>query len=243
MSTKTTSERVAALITEYGSILESTSGEAHWQWMDRRPIPKKDANKFLLLAMIDFQWKTETASRKAQDFAEVELGDPDDLWERILRISKSRWASRVGHRSLHRTSTRHAKVRTMARTMVSQYGGDARRLWADRSPGNTLDRLEALGLGPQLSRMTVGALLDEEQLDGGGDVKPDVHLRRVLGRVLAGREFSPEEVISATRAMRPDDRWPLDWPTWHIGHTWCHKHRPDCPLRIDCLYFNRRGTH
>jgi endonuclease III len=231
--------RLSALLLDHSNQIGSGSADDHWSWMDRRPITKKDANKFLLEAMIDFHWKTEIAYRRAREFAEVELGDPPDLWQRIVDIPLLEWQSRKGNRSLHSTSQRHLKIRKMAQTLVDVYGGDALRLWADRSPENTLGRLLELGLGPQLSRMTVGALLDEEQVDGAGDVKPDIHLKRVLGRALEGHEFTEVEVIHATRVMRPTDRWPLDWPTWHIGRNWCHKNGPDCaecPIQSVCAY-------
>lgn len=231
--------RLESLLLGHATGMAAGLGDDHWAWLDRRPIPMKDANKFLLVSMIDFRWKSETAYRKAREFAEVELRDPDDLWAMIAKIPKAVWSSRTGDRSLHSTSRRHLKVREIAERLISEYDGDARRLWADRSPPQTLSRLQDLGLGPQVSRMVVGALLDEEQVEGTGDVKPDVHLKRVLGRALEGREFTEVEVLAATRAMRPSDPWALDWPSWHIGHNWCYASGPhcaECPLTSECRY-------
>lgn len=231
--------RLESLLLEHAEGLTLASGDDHWVWMDQRPISKKDANKFLLVSMVDFHWKSEIAYRKAREFAELELGDPEELWTTIAKIPISDWSARTGARSLHSTSKRHLKVREMAERLVSEYEGDSRLLWEDRSPQQTLTRLQDLGLGPQLSRMVVGALLDEEQVDGTGDVKPDVHLKRVLGRVLEGREFSEEEVLAITRAMRPSDPWSLDWPSWHIGHNWCYASSPlcaKCPLASECRF-------
>lgn len=244
MQSTSSAGNVATLLQEHASRLSSASKEDHWQWMDRHPISKRDANKFLLLSMIDFHWKSESASRRAREFAEIELGDPDDLWKAIVEIPSPEWNRRNGSRSLHSTSRRHAKVRHMAETLLSEYDGDARRLWGDRSASGTLQRLETLGLGPQLSRMTVGALLDEEEIDGSGDVKPDLHLKRVLGRTLDGREFSEREVLVATRSMAPTNPWSLDWPSWHIGRTWCHSTAPrcePCPLNRECAYHRNAG--
>jgi endonuclease III len=239
MSTGDAPGRLECLLDEHAKRIAASSGEDHWQWMDRRPISRKDANKFLLLSMIDFWWKSETAHRRAREFAEVELADPDELWQAVARIPIETWRARTGDRSLHSTARRHLKVREIAEKLLSEYDGDARKLWADRSAQQTLTRLEDLGLGPQLSRMTVGALLDEEEIDGTGDVKADVHLKRVLGRALAGREFTEDEVLAATRAMRPSDPWSLDWPSWHIGRNWCHRTAPlceQCPLSSECRF-------
>ena len=43
-----------------------------------------------------------------------------------------------------------------------------------------------MGVGPQLSRMTAGALHDTKQIVGPGELKADIHVRRVLGRVFTG---------------------------------------------------------
>ncbi len=243
MSAGGSPERLTTLLLEHADRINGGPGGGHWGWMDLRPIPKKNANKFLLQSMIDYRWKTETAHRKASEFAEIELGDPEELWETIVRIPESTWAGRSGDRKLHCTSNRHLKIRVMAGTLVSEYDGDATQLWADRLPLQTLARLNDLGLGPQLSRMTVGALIDEEQIDGTGDVKPDIHLRRVLGRALEGRVFSEDEVLIVTRAMRPADCWSLDWPSWHMGRNWCRATIPlceGCPLQSECRFRSER---
>lgn len=41
--------------------------------------------------------------------------------------------------------------------------------------------------------MVVGALIDTAHLHGKGDVKADMHVRRVLGRLLNVTEFAPDQ--------------------------------------------------
>ena len=230
------SKKLSATLLAFADELDRKSPENHWPWLEKRPIPVKDANKFLLLSMVDYRQRGTTPFTKVRDFTEKELGDPDLLWEAILRIPEVDWNSRTGPRSLHSTGTRHRKIRVMAQRLRDKYAGDATALWADRSPSNSLARLEELGLGPQVSRMVIGALVDEEQVDGSADVKADTHLKRVIGRILVGREFSEEEVTTATRLMSPSNPWWLDWPTWYIGNKWCLKRVPLCDqCRVNAL--------
>ena len=55
-----------------------------------------------------------------------------------------------------------------------------------KPPDEILNRLEWMRVGPQISRMIVGALYDTKQISEAGDLKADIHVRRVLGRVFAG---------------------------------------------------------
>lgn len=228
-------DRLLALRAE----LDGKNPDSHWEWMDIKPVSLKAGNKFLLLKMVDFRQRGSTPTRKVREFAEGELGDPDDLWGAIVAIPQEIWDARTGPASLHSTGVRHRKIRVMATRMREQYDGDARTLWADKSPERTLDRLEKLGLGRWTSMMTVGALYDEDELPRALDVKADVHVRRVFGRAVSGSEYAPDEVVAATERMLPDTKWSLDAPAWHVGHTYCHRTAPDCgscPLFACCIY-------
>jgi len=71
------------------------------------------------------------------------------------------------------------------------------------SPTGVLEQLNALKVGEQIARMVVGALIDTQQIVGSGDVKADIHVRRVLGRLLMGRMLNPGEALEMTREMNP----------------------------------------
>ena len=60
-----------------------------------------------------------------------------------------------------------------------------------------------MGVGPQLSRMTVGVLHDTKQIEGAGELKADIHVRRVLGRVFTGDMVSAEAALDIGREMMP----------------------------------------
>ena len=112
-----------------------------------------------------------------------------------------------------------------------------------RCPFDALVHLWALGAGDQISRMIVGALRDCGEIKGGsGDVKADVHLRRVLGRAVDGEEISAAKVIELTRQLNPTDPWRLDWPLWNIGKYYCRPTNPkcsECYLHPHCEYYRK----
>jgi endonuclease III len=78
------------------------------------------------------------------------------------------------------------------------------------------------------------------------NVKPDVHVIRVLSRlgVLDSKSHAVErsdacdprdatglegQAIAVTRRMHPEYPALLDTPLWMIGRMWCHAQAPACP--------------
>ena len=145
--------------------------------------------------------------------------------------------------SLHRFPKGHERVWTIGKKVVQQYEGDARKIWDNQSIEATLYRLYDLGVGEQISRMVVGALIDTGKISGKGDVKVDIHVRRVLGRVLQGSEFpfdDVEKVKEITREMHPQNPWLLDRPLYLLGKQICQAEKPKCEscyLTAECVYY------
>ena len=164
----------------------------------------------------------------ARRFAEDSLGDPDDLWERVVAISD--WESEEVFRRyrLHRFPAAHRRVRRIGLAVVRDYEGDAREIWRERGPDQVLNRLETLKLGPQISRMVVGALHDTGQIAGIGQLKADLHVRRVLGRLVAGESVSVTGAHRIADAMIPGASWKLDAPLYLLGKGRCRSRDPDC---------------
>lgn len=207
-----------------------------WDWLvPGRPLSRKNANKFLLACILDYQVRAETAWANAKRLAEQILGDPDDVWGRITAVSLDGWNSKRKEYSLHRFPKGHERVYTIGRRLIAQYEGDARTIWDGQSVDATLHRLNDIGVGEQISRMVVGALIDARLLHGKGDVKADIHVRRVLGRLLTGTEFAVDQaqlVVDTTRRMHPDNPWLLDRPLYRLGKSVCLASNPRCP---DCF--------
>ena len=230
-------------------LLKNRGGEDRdfWGWLKpNQPASMRDANKFLLASILDYQIPAETAWGNARRLADHILGDPDKLWHKITSITLSEWVSKRKEYSLHRFPKGHERVWTIGRRIVQQYDGDARKIWDNQSIDATLYRLNDLGVGEQISRMVVGALIDTGQIEGKGDVKVDIHVRRVLGRAVQGREFPLQEtgrVIDLTREMHPDNPWLLDRPLYLLGKRTCQAKEPkctSCDLRVECAYYSKQ---
>jgi endonuclease III len=206
--------------------------EEFWYWLKPYRSPSiKDANKFLLTSILDYQMRAEVAWENARRLAEDVFGDPDNLWHRITSVSLEEWNKKRQEYSLHRFPKGHERVWTIGKRIVQQYGGDARNIWKHQSIEAASYRFFDLGAGEQISRMIVGALIDTGQISGKGDVKVDIHVRRVLGRILQGNEFSDNEtntVIGITRQMNPENPWLLDRPLYLLGKQICVANDPQC---------------
>ena len=217
---------------------KSEEDRAHWPWLSELQgdrSDKKSANKFILGAIIDFQIPADQAWENARRLSEIEFGDPGDLWDTIHAVTKSDWESRFKLYRLHRFQWAHMRVWRIGREIVQRYGGDARRLWEHETAANVLKRLIRMRVGPQLSRMIVGALKDTGQIEGLGDLKADLHVRRVLGRLFTGNKVSVQEAHRLARLFVRGPTWPLDAKLYRVGQRICRS-EPECK-RCDLKLF------
>jgi endonuclease III len=205
-----------------------------------KPWTMKFANKFLLCSLLDYQIPSTKAWENGYRLIEQILGDPEDIWEAITSMSESEWASRRGEYNLHRFPAAHNRLWKIGQRIRESYQGDARRIWSHRDSQSVLQLLWDLGAGNQISRMVVGALRDCGEISAGAsDVKGDVYVRRVLGRVLTGDIADAESAVKSARELYPADPWQLDAQLWQIGNTYCKARRPkcgDCYLAVHCSY-------
>jgi len=229
-------------------LLAKRDTEQMWVWL--RPgqaVSRKNANKFLLACILDYQMKAEAAWNNARRLAEEILGDPADLWGTIAQYTLMGWNRKRSTFALHRFPKGHERVYTIGVRIAHEYYGDARKIWEDKSLHGTLWRLNDLGVGPQLSNMVVGALVDCGHLTGKADVKADAHVCRVLGRLHRGRPYGPDEtaqVIALARLMHPESPWSLDRPLYQLGKSVCRATAPkcgECFMEPACQYGSKRG--
>lgn len=227
---------------EYGkwflSLVERETG--FWAWIEEvDELDMRRANKFMLGSLLDFQIKAERAWENARRLAEDLLGDPDGLWHSIASVPSQEWDDRRPAYRLHRFHWVHSQVHKTAVQMVGAYSGDARRVWCGQPPSTVQVRLKALGLGDQRSRMAVGALIDTSQIEGTGDVKADIHVKRVLGRILEGSSMSEAQATHAARSLSPQNPWLVDRPAYLIGKEFCAPVDPrcaECPAAARCCF-------
>ena len=213
--------------------------EAFWPWLSTlngRWSDKKSANKFMLGAILDYQVRADQAWKNAKRLAETEFGDPIDLWEKITAMPSLTWKGQFTRYGLHRYPAGHERVWRIGSYIVQHYGGDARRIWDDQPASVVLDRLIRMRVGPQISRMIVGALNDTGQIEDLGDLKADLHVRRVLGRVFTGSKVSPREAHRLARMVVGGPTWTLDSRLYFLGKDYCGA-KPNCEhcnLKLVC---------
>lgn len=211
---------------------------------------KQVANRFLICCLLDWMWDADVAWKKGKALAKKleKPGDPEGIWATISSFSKDEWDSKYEEFGRpHRFHWGYKRLWAIANEICARYDGDARNIWSGKSPFETLIHLWALGAGDQISRMIVGALRDCDQIKGDtGDVKADLHLRRVLGRAVYGEEIKANEaakVIQLTRKLDADP-WKLDFPLWNVGKSYCRPTSPNCPscyLRPHCVHYQRHS--
>ena len=220
-----------------------------WYWLtechnQNRPVDKIRANKFMLGAILDYQVQAKVASENARRLSEDVLGEPKHLWIAITGIEEGYWDSNDAfyHYRLHRFPAAHKRVWHIGKEIVDRYSGDARQIWRGQTPPTVLKRLLQMRVGPEISRMIVGALIDTKQMEGQGDLKADRHVRRVLGRIFSGEQTSAKEAHEIANRMVPNNSWELDAPLYWIGKKNCKKNSPlcnECDLIKVCTYAQR----
>ena len=208
-----------------------------------KELPVEKANLFLLRCLIDYQCNSVDAWKRGEDYFRTLTPDQQrELWKMIVETPQEEWNSEDNFTkcNLHRWHRAHNRLWPIADCICRYFEGDARKIWQRGSTTfDVLCRLYYIGAGEQLSRMIVGALKDCGQISGRGDVKADVHVCRVLGRVFYGKEATPEAALKLARVLFPDDPWQLDGPLWNLGQSNCNDTCPQCAgcyLRLNCTY-------
>lgn len=195
-------------------------------------------------SILNYQIPADVAWENARRLAEDILGNPENLWQSITSSSKAEWNAKWKEYPLHRFPKAHERVWRIGLEIINQYDGDTRNIWKNQPPHIVVARLNKLRVGEQLSRMIVGALCDTEQIQGSGDVKIDIHVRRVLGRILRGEGYTLKEAgitLEKTREMYPENPWMLDKPLYTLGTRICTASNPECRncyLQKECVYHN-----
>jgi len=123
-----------------------------------------------------------------------------------------------------------------AQRLISEYEGDAARIWP---PGSHVlevtERLTAFeGIGRKKAVMAVEILARhfEVEMSGRecGQVAYDVHVRRVFLRAGLADEDSPEAIEAAATRLYPESPGTLDLPAWLVGRETCRPTNPRCDV-------------
>ncbi len=210
---------------------------------------KEIANKFLLCCLIDLQSNANDAWNRGYGYFErLDAEHKCELWKMIADMPHERWKSEENFREcrLHRMHWVHNRLWPIANCICMFFEGDARKIWQNSTLFDVLCRLYYIGAGEQISRMIVGALKDCGHISADrSDVKADVHVCRVLGRVFVGDKTTPWIAINIARDLKPEDPWQLDSAIWILGKTRCNSESPKCVgcyLESNCKYAQEHSS-
>jgi endonuclease III len=128
-----------------------------------------------------------------------------------------------------------------ARRVVTQYGGEAGRIWGDRPSARQLfQRLDEFdGIGQKKAAMAVEILERDLSVPvedmHGSDIAYDVHVRRVFLRTEVARYDDLDHMLDVARTAHPQRPGAIDYPAWLVGRQWCRLGVPNC---ADCVLTN-----
>jgi len=128
-----------------------------------------------------------------------------------------------------------------ARRVISHYGSDAGRIWADEPSAGQLERRfdEFQGIGQKKAAMAVEMLERDLRVKikdlQQTDIAFDVHIRRVMLRTGLAERDDRDHMIEEARQANPARPGAIDFPMWLVGRRWC---RPGVPLCPDCPLFD-----
>ena len=195
-------------------------------------LVRQDPFAFLLAVMFDQGIPAERAW-SAPHLLKERLGHLDP---RRMSFEGERLAQAIRQTpALHRyVNTLAVWIVAAAKQVLSEYDGEAGTIWGDKPTAKDLQRrLEAFdGIGQKKAAMAVEILERDLRVPlkrlEGSDIAFDVHVRRVFLRTGLAERDEVNHMVEVARALYPPRPGELDYPTWHVGRTWCHPEDPDC---------------
>lgn len=242
---------LTAIMAHYEHLAE-TPGYEWVRWSDRRRrFSESDANAFLVGLVLDQGQDADRAWDKAQHIVETHFQDDDNWWQAILDTHHStvRSICRKGYHGKSYGERFQAPkfpgwLRGMARVVVDEYEGDARKVWNNADASSLYWRLRGMpGIGDALAKMGQFILVRNYGVAGGAKnrsclaAKPDEHVRRVSYRAGLSTSSRTMTVVRALEALQLPSPADFDAAVWDIGRRWCSPSNPSCgscPLTSSC---------
>jgi endonuclease III len=114
-----------------------------------------------------------------------------------------------------------------------QFGGNAELIWKDKTADQVKSEFRSIyGVGDGIASMAVILLERCRNVRFSDhsimDVKPDVHVQRVLYRLGVAHQVGENDALRAAVELNPEYPGRLDPALWVIGRQWCRKFEPDC---------------
>jgi len=218
---------------------------SEWPWLsgsDPDNLMIQDANRFLCACILELNAGKTDVWTNTEYFVREILEEPENLWRSILLHSPQGWADQFWEYDLHPEPAVHARLYDVASLMVRYYHGDARQIWSDylSSPQEVFRRIKVLGVPRSTACLIIGALKDEQYLEGVFDIVGDVVDSRVLGRIACGEGtgLTSYQARILGRMIAADDPWMLDRPLYVLGMSYCGPgpRCRKCPVHNLCVY-------
>jgi endonuclease III len=126
-------------------------------------------------------------------------------------------------------------VKELTEIVVRDYNGDASKIWEGKRASEVKRVFHSIyGVGPGIASMAVLLLergygirfsdMDRRNMD----VKPDVHIMRVLYRLGISWSQTESAAVEAARRLNPEYPGGIDSALWLIGNKWCTAYVPRC---------------
>ncbi len=155
----------------------------------------------------------------------------------IAKMNEKDLAAILSKRAaLHRFNNKMAAwIIAASKLLLSKYQGNAENIWGGKPGAQVLEsRFRGFeGISQKKGSMALNILVRDYDLPISGskeaiDISYDVHVRRVFLRTGLATRDSESEILAAARELSPQYPGELDYPSWVVGHHWCHRKNPDC---------------
>lgn len=161
------------------------------------------------------------------------LGHLDPCLISVMSLEEIRQTVEALPRKPRYTKDAPDTIHSIARLVCERFHGDATKLWQNKSAAEVKLILQGIpGIGKGIASM---ALILLQRCRGVRfpdwntmDVKPDVHVQRVLYRLGVSNVLDEKAAVAAAKKLNPDYPGAIDSPLWIIGRRWCRASNPDC---------------
>jgi len=193
----------------------------------------KNPHVFVLGCLMDKQIKAERAWMIPQVVFDI-LGTSD--FNELKELSLEKFIKIFNDNKLHRFNDNMAGVfHSGIEVIKTNYHGNAAEIWQGK-PSSALvvyRFLEFKGCGIKIATMATNILARKYKIEFSDyhsiDVSPDVHVRRVMGRMgYVPKDASREMAIYKARELHPEFPGIIDFSIWEIGRNWCTSNNPKC---------------
>ena len=188
---------------------------------------------FVLGCVMDTQIKAEKAWIIPYKISQ-QIGGFD--FKRLLKLDLNTIKNMFKQGNLHRFNDKMAENFYLAIELIhTKYSADASNIWKNQQNSLMIIKRfrEFKGAGVKVSTMAVNILRRRFKIPikylSGIDISPDVHIKRVMGRLgLVSVNASNDEITQTARRLHPDYPGVFDLSIWRIGRDLCGAGKPQC---------------